>query len=80
MEKVRELTQSKMDWHLFWVAAGVVITLGSLIIGCFQSLSSDIKTVDDRITKVDQRLSRLEGSFEERGKWESRHVAMNGAK
>lgn len=60
-----EMTKSKMDWHLFWMAAGVVVTLGALIIGCFKSLSSDIRTVD-------QRLSRLEGAFEERGRWESR--------
>ena len=52
-----------MDWHLFWTAAGVIITLGALIIGCFKSLSGDIRSID-------QRLSRLEGAFYERGTWE----------
>ena len=73
MDKIKEFSQGKMDWHLFWVAAGVVLTLGTLIVGCFKSLSSDIR-------QIDQRLSRLEGSFEERGKWESRHLAANGVK
>jgi len=56
-----------MDWNLFWVAGGVVVALGSLIIGCFKSLSNDIRMMD-------QRLSRLEGAFEERGRWESRQL------
>jgi hypothetical protein len=64
-----QVTSTKtMDWHLLWTAAGVIITLGALILGCFKSLSSDIR-------QVDQRLSRLEGSFEERGKWQSQHYA-----
>lgn len=58
-----------MDWTLFWAASGVLvavfIALAGLIIGCFMSLSKDIKTID-------QRLSKLEGAFEERGRWESR--------
>jgi hypothetical protein len=58
----------RMDWHLLWTASGVIITLGALILGCFKSLSSDIR-------QVDQRLSRLEGSFEERGKWQSKNYA-----
>ena len=73
----QQIEQRKMDWHLFWGAAGVIVTLGALIIGCFKSLSADIRTVDDRLTKVDERLSKLEGAFEERGKWESRHYAAN---
>ena len=60
-------SQRKMDWHLFWTAAIVIVSLGSLIMGCFRSLSGDIKTID-------QRLSRLEGAFEERGRWESRRT------
>jgi hypothetical protein len=55
-----------MDWHAFWTAGGVVLALGSLIIGCFKSLSKDIRAID-------QRLSKLEGAFEERGRWESRN-------
>lgn len=54
-----------MDWNVFWTAGGVVLMLGSLIIGCFRSLSKDIRSID-------QRLSKLEGAFEERGRWESK--------
>ena len=68
MTNPQDIIQKKMDWHLFWTAMGVIVTLGALIIGCFKSLSSDIQSID-------RRLSKLEGSFEERGKWESRHIA-----
>jgi hypothetical protein len=54
-----------MDWSIFWTAAGVVVALGGLILACFKSLSTDLR-------HIDQRLSRLEGAFEERGRWESR--------
>lgn len=54
-----------MDWNIFCSACGVVIALATIIITCFRSLSSDIR-------QIDQRLSRMEGAFEERGKWESR--------
>lgn len=54
-----------MDWTIFWSACGVVVALSAVIISCFRSLSSDIR-------QIDQRLSRMEGAFEERGKWESR--------
>jgi len=69
MENNQTANQRKMDWHLFWSAAIVIVTLGSLIMGCFKSLSGDIKTID-------QRLSRLEGAFEERGRWESRRTGV----
>lgn len=69
MDNSQKETQRKMDWHLFWTAGTVIVTLGSLIMGCFTSLSSDIK-------QIDQRLSRLEGAFEERGRWESRRTGI----
>lgn len=69
MTQIQESVK-KMDWHLFWTAAGVVITLGTLIIGCFKSLSNDIQSID-------RRLSKLEGGFEERGKWESKSYAKH---
>ena len=62
------MENKKMDWHLVWTALSVIVPLAALIMGCFISLSSDIKSVD-------RRLSKLEGSFEERGKWESKHLA-----
>jgi len=52
-----------MDWNLVCAAGGVIVSLATLIVGCFRSLSKDIRTVDNR-------LSKLEGAFEERGRWE----------
>jgi hypothetical protein len=60
-----QMNQKRLDWHLFWTAGAVIVALGALIVGCFKSLSYDIK-------QIDQRLSKLEGAFEERGRWESR--------
>lgn len=77
-----------MDWHIFWTAAGVVVTLGTIMIGCFTRLTKQITSLtvrvdhlDDSVNIVsrkvdcmDQRLSKLEGAFEERGRWESKGV------
>lgn len=75
-----------MDWGVFWTAAGVVVALGSLFLGCFMSLTRQLTSlavrvdnldrslaiVSGKVDTVDQRLSKLEGAFEERGRWESR--------
>jgi len=58
----------KMDWGLFWTAGGVIVAISGVVLGCFKSLSRDIRNID-------QRLSRLEGAFEERGRWESRKTS-----
>ncbi len=75
-----------MDWALVISAVGVVITVSGIVIGCFFSLTRQITAVVTRVDNldkslacvsvkvdvIDQRLSRLEGAFEERGRWESR--------
>lgn len=53
MEKIRELTQSKMDWHLFWTALAVVVPIISTTIACFWSLSDKISTIDNRLTRIE---------------------------
>lgn len=50
------IDDKKMDWHLFWTAGAVVITLGTLIMGCFNSLSNDIRRIDNRLTKIEAVL------------------------
>ena len=42
----------KMDWHLFWMAAGVVGTLGTLIIGCYISLIRELNTLKTEINTI----------------------------
>lgn len=55
----------KMDWQLFWTAAFGILVLSLLIIGCIKSLSAEI-------SRIEQRLSKLECSFQEPDRWESR--------
>jgi hypothetical protein len=45
-----------VDWHLLWTAGGVIITLGSIIFGCFVSLSRDIGNVAERLTVIETTL------------------------
>ncbi len=39
------INQRRMDWHLFWTAAGVVIALGTIVIGCYINLRNDLNTI-----------------------------------
>ena len=38
--------QKKNDWHLVWTAAGVIIPLACLIIGCFWSLNNRLIVIE----------------------------------
>lgn len=49
-------SEKKMDWHLFWVAAAVILSLGSMTFGCYKSLSNDIKQIDRRLTVIETTL------------------------
>ena len=66
-----------MDWMIFWTAAGVM-TLGSLILAGFKAIKiqtmEEFFSLNNRLNLIDQRLSRMEGAFEERGRWESRNA------
>ncbi|MEK6883357.1 MAG: hypothetical protein AABY22_27260 [Nanoarchaeota archaeon] len=42
-----------MDWHLFWTAAGVILTLGALVFGCFKSLNNTMVSLDKRLTVIE---------------------------
>jgi hypothetical protein len=35
-----------MDWHLFWTAAGVVLTLSAVIIGCYVSINTRLTRIE----------------------------------
>lgn len=39
------MNEKKLDWHLFWGAASVVVILSSVIIGCYVNLKTDITTI-----------------------------------
>lgn len=42
----RNITERTFDWHLFLGALGIVITLGSMIFGCYLSLSTKISKIE----------------------------------
>lgn len=76
-----------MEWNLFWTALGSVISIVSLVYLMFRNFKKDIierfdkieieiKEVKLELKSIDQRLSRLEGSFLERGQWEGRLYSM----
>ena len=48
-----------VDWNIILSSLGLLITLGSLIIGTYVSLAKKIQAIDTR-------LSRLEGRFEKK--------------
>jgi hypothetical protein len=56
MEQMSSRQMKTFDWHLFWTAAAVVVTLGSLIFGCFRSLSNDIQSVRERLVVIETTL------------------------
>ena len=77
-----------MDWNKIWTSLSVLVPVAIIVIGCFMSLTRQIsglsvrmeilddrmRVVEGKVDVVDQRLSKLEGAFEERGRWESRNV------
>lgn len=38
--------QKKMDWNLFWTAAGVVASLTIVIVGCYVSISTRLTRIE----------------------------------
>jgi len=42
MEKIR---LRKFDWHLFWTAAAVIVSLSLVIIGCYISIKIELNTI-----------------------------------
>lgn len=55
-ERKQEIIYKKFDWHLFISAGSVIITLGSLIFGCYFSLKSDIGDLSKEIVKIETVL------------------------
>jgi hypothetical protein len=46
------MTEKKMDWHLFWTAASVVVALGSIVIGCYMSLKTELTNMATEINTI----------------------------
>jgi hypothetical protein len=50
------MSTKTFDWHLFISAGSVIVTLGSIIFGCYFSLRSDIGDVRSEIVKIETVL------------------------
>ena len=64
-----------MDWALI---LSIIVPLGALAAWGIKRLDKKFEYVGEQlleikrdIRSIDQRLSRLEGAFDERGRWES---------
>lgn len=56
MKEVENTQIKKVDWHLLCSAIGIVITLGSIIFGCYFSLKGDVGDVSKEIIKIETAL------------------------
>ena len=50
------ITERKFDWHLALGAATVIVTLGTMIFGCYFSLRSDLSNLSKEIVKIETVL------------------------
>ena len=55
-KKDQPMTERKFDWHLFIGAVGIILTLGSIIFGCYFSLRNDLSDIRKEITKIETVL------------------------
>jgi len=40
-----QINEKKLDWHLFWGAAGVVVIICTVVIGCYVSIKTELTTI-----------------------------------
>jgi len=55
-QKDDQVSENRIDWHIILSALGIVITLGSLIFGCYFSLRSDLSDLSKEIVKIETVL------------------------
>lgn len=76
-----------MNTELLLTAIGIVVSIVGLMYAflrnfkidikdSFKEMKDDIKEIKIDVKSIDQRLSKLEGSFTERGQWEGRLYSM----
>jgi len=52
-----QVNEKKMNWHLFWTAAGTVLSLAAIIVGSYVSLLCRIGDLSKEIALVQADLS-----------------------
>jgi hypothetical protein len=55
-QKDEDMSDKRIVWHIILSAMGIVITLGSLIFGCYFSLRSDLSDLSKEIVKIETVL------------------------
>ena len=62
---MREINESKLDWHLFWTAASVIAILSGVIIGCYVSIKTELTTIKTVLILKGIMPSELAATIEE---------------
>jgi len=52
----KEINTNRLDWHLIIGALGIIITLGSIIFGCYFGILREISSVNREIAKIETIL------------------------
>jgi hypothetical protein len=55
-EKEAPMSERRFDWHLAISAISIIVTLGSIIFGCYFSLRRDIGDLSKEIVKIETVL------------------------
>ncbi len=54
------MNERKLDWHLFWTAAGVIVTISTVIIGSYISL---LGRISDSKNELSMEISNLKAEI-----------------
>jgi hypothetical protein len=57
-------TEKRMDWHLFWTTAGVIVVVVGVVMGCYINLISKIsestRELSKEITSVNNEVVKIQ--------------------
>lgn len=48
--------EKRIDWQVFWAAAGVLVAVLTVNVSCFVSLNNSITRIENRLTKIETIL------------------------
>lgn len=79
-DKIGDNQEEKMDYTNMLIAGctviATVISLSKILGKKFEKIDNQLENINTELKSIDQRLSRLEGAFLERGQWEGRLYSM----
>jgi hypothetical protein len=59
-KKDQIMTERKLDWHLFWTAAGVVVAISTVIIGSYISLLGRMSDLSHEIAELNAEIIKIQ--------------------